>query len=145
MTSSVAPTRLKRDLNDAILKGDAEPQWPDDQRKYWIAAMFCGTVLLYATRAAVPLCMAAMSSDLNWDKETDGAVMSSFFWGYMPAQVVGGFLSDKYGGEVILGFAAVGWAFLTLSVPFIASFPVLFMTPTKMMLFARMCTGLSQG
>lgn len=145
MTSSIAPTRLKRDLNDAILKGDAEPQWPDDQRKYWIAAMFCGTVLLYATRAAVPLCMAAMSSDLNWDKETDGAVMSSFFWGYMPAQVVGGFLSDKYGGEVILGFAAVGWAFLTLSVPFIASFPVLFMTPTKMMLVARMCTGLSQG
>lgn len=71
--------------------------------------------------------------------------MSSFFWGYMPAQVVGGFLSDKYGGEVILGFAAVGWAFLTLSVPFIASFPVLFMTPTKMMLVARMCTGLSQG
>lgn len=71
MTSSITPTRLKRDLNDANLKGDTLFQWPDDQRKYWIVAMFCGTVLLYATRAAVPLCMAAMSSDMNWDKEID--------------------------------------------------------------------------
>lgn len=71
--------------------------------------------------------------------------MSSFFWGYMPAQVIGGFLSDKYGGEVILGFAGVLWALLTLAVPFIISLPVLFMTPTTIMLAARMCTGLSQG
>lgn len=145
MMASISPIRLKLEKNDENHKGDTAFQWSDDQRKYWIVAMFCGTVLLYATRSAVPLCMASMSSEMNWDKETDGAIMSAFFWGYMPAQVIGGFFSDKFGGEFILGYAAILWSFFTLAVPFIPSFPVLFMSPTVLMLAARMCTGLSQG
>lgn len=72
MTSS-APVRLKVQLDTDIenRRGDAAFQWPEDQRKCWIVAMFCGTLLLYAARSAVPLCMAAMSSDMNWDKEID--------------------------------------------------------------------------
>lgn len=71
--------------------------------------------------------------------------MSAFFWGYMPAQVVGGYLSDKYGGEVILGLAAVVWSLLTLAVPFLPVSPILFVSPTMIIIAARMCTGLSQG
>ncbi|KAL9978518.1 hypothetical protein ACROYT_G016044 [Oculina patagonica] len=119
--------------------------WPEESRKHWIVAMFCGTLLLYAARSAIPLCLAAMSSDMNWDKEIDGAIMSAFFWGYMPAQVVGGYLSDKYGGEVILGLAAVVWSLLTLAVPFLPVSPILFVSPTMIIIAARMCTGLSQG
>lgn len=69
MTTS-EPIRLKIDMNEKS-KGDAGFQWPEEQRKYWIVAMFCGTLLLYAARSAVPLCMAAMSSELKWDKEID--------------------------------------------------------------------------
>lgn len=146
MTSS-SPIRLKIEMDSVhhMHKGDTAFQWPENQRKYWIVAMFCGTLLLYATRSAVPLCMAAMSTDMNWDKEIDGAVMSAFFCGYMPAQIVGGFLSDKYGGEVILGSAAVAWSLLTLAVPFLPVSSVLFLSPTMIMLAARMCTGLFQG
>ena len=71
MMASISPIRLKLEKNDENHKGDTAFQWSDDQRKYWIVAMFCGTVLLYATRSAVPLCMASMSSEMNWDKETD--------------------------------------------------------------------------
>jgi len=71
--------------------------------------------------------------------------MSAFFWGYMPAQVVGGYLSDKYGGEFILGFAGVIWSLLTLAVPFLPMYPILFVSPTMIIIAARMCTGLSQG
>ena len=71
--------------------------------------------------------------------------MSAFFCGYMPAQIVGGFLSDKYGGEVILGSAAVAWSLLTLAVPFLPVSSVLFLSPTMIMLAARVCTGLFQG
>ena len=74
-----------------------------------------------------------------------GAVMSAFFWGYMPAQVVGGYLSDQYGGEVILGYAGVVWSLLTLTVPFLHSFPMFFISPTVVIIVTRMCTGLSQG
>ena len=45
--------------------------WPQSRRRIWILAMFCGTVFLYAARSAVPLCIAAMSRDMNWDKEID--------------------------------------------------------------------------
>lgn len=143
MSTSV-PVRLKIDMNEKS-KGDAGFQWPEEQRRYWIVAMFCGTLLLYAARSAVPLCMAAMSSELKWDKEIDGAVMSAFFWGYMPAQVIGGYLSDKYGGEVILGLAAIVWSLLTLAVPFMTVSSILFFSPTMIIFAARMCTGLSQG
>lgn len=70
MTTSV-PIRLKIDMDSERRKGDTGIQWPEEQRKLWIVAMFCGTLLLYAARSAVPLCMAAMSSDMNWDKEID--------------------------------------------------------------------------
>ena len=74
MTSSV-PIRLKIDMDNEHRKGDITFQWPEEKRKYWIVAMFCGTLLLYAARSAVPLCMAAMSSDMNWDKEIDVSVV----------------------------------------------------------------------
>ena len=74
-----------------------------------------------------------------------GAVMSAFFWGYTPAQIAGGYLSDKYGGEVVLGSTAVVWSLLTIAVPFLPSTTVVFLSPTAVMILARVCTGLSQG
>ena len=68
---SSAPTRLKIDMHEDTFKGDPVFQSPELERKYWVVAMFCGTLLLYAARAAVPLCMSSMSSDMNWNKETD--------------------------------------------------------------------------
>jgi sugar phosphate permease len=50
-------------------------QWQEGKRRVWIAAMFLGTMFLYAARSAVPLCMAAMSKDLSWDKEADVSVL----------------------------------------------------------------------
>lgn len=70
MTTSV-PIRLKIDMDSERRKSDSGFQWPEESRKHWIVAMFCGTLLLYAARSAVPLCLAAMSSDMNWDKEID--------------------------------------------------------------------------
>ncbi|XP_048581408.1 solute carrier family 17 member 9-like isoform X2 [Nematostella vectensis] len=119
--------------------------WPDEKKRIWIASMFIGTMLLYSARSAIPLCMAAMSKDLTWDKEADGAVMSAFFWGYTPAQIVGGYLSDKYGGEVVLGYAAIIWSFCTLAVPFLPGKAFLFFPPIVMVILSRVVTGLSQG
>lgn len=86
MTTSV-PIRLKIEMDSERRKSsDGGFQWPEESKKHWIVAMFCGTLLLYATRSAVPLCLAAMSSDMNWDKEIDvslyylPAVDSQFVW-----------------------------------------------------------------
>ncbi|KAK3743844.1 hypothetical protein QZH41_011850, partial [Actinostola sp. cb2023] len=100
-TTSRMEVKLK---GNELLKEDMSADyWKNGSRRLWIASMFLGTMFLYAARSAVPLCIAAMSKEMSWDKEADGAVMSAFFWGYTPAQIIGGYLSDRYGGELVLG------------------------------------------
>lgn len=54
---------------------DLNNQWQGGKRRVWIMAMFVGTMFLYAARSAVPLCMAAMSKDMAWDKEADVCIL----------------------------------------------------------------------
>ena len=51
-----------------------------------------------------------------------GSVLSAFFWGYTMTQVLGGYLSDRIGGEIIITLAAVGWSLLTFWTPIIINF-----------------------
>jgi len=53
------------------IEEDTSEHWKDCGRRLWIFGMFLGTMLLYSARSAVPLCIAAMSRDLSWDKLTD--------------------------------------------------------------------------
>ena len=36
---------------------------------------------------------------MQWDPVTAGLIQSSFFWGYLLTQVLGGVLATKYGGK----------------------------------------------
>ncbi|KOB52025.1 Sodium-dependent phosphate transporter, partial [Operophtera brumata] len=49
----------------------------------------------------------------EWDKKTQGLILSSFFWGYMAMQIPAGLLAKKYGGKLILLVALLtsggGW------------------------------------
>ena len=69
--------------------------WPVGRRKVWIVAMFCGTLLLYAARSAVPLCIAAMSVDLKWDKELDVSSVTPGGGGYSIYLLYRDVLPDK--------------------------------------------------
>ena len=71
--------------------------------------------------------------------------MSAFFWGYTPAQIIGGWLSDKYGGELVLGYAGIVWSLCTMVVPFLPAGQILFFPPIAVMILLRIFTGLSQG
>jgi ACS family sodium-dependent inorganic phosphate cotransporter-like MFS transporter 9 len=46
-----------------------------------------------------------------------GLVLSSFFAGHMLTQILGGYVSDRYGGELSMTVAMVGWSVLTLVTP----------------------------
>ena len=39
------------------------------EQKLWIATMFTGCATVYAARTAVPLCIVAISKEMNWDKK----------------------------------------------------------------------------
>ncbi|XP_052740394.1 sialin-like [Bicyclus anynana] len=54
----------------------------------------------------------------NWDEETQGFLLSGFYYGYVTTQVLGGFLAEKYGGKWVLGTALLSTALFTLMTPF---------------------------
>ena len=71
--------------------------------------------------------------------------MSSFLWGYAATQIIGGWSSDRYGGEVVLGISSLGWSLCTFVIPFIPAVDLLVLSPTPAIILARVLTGLTQG
>lgn len=55
--------------------------------------------------------------DFDWDSRTQGVVLSSFFYGYMCTQVLGGWLGARLGGSRVYGAGVAVTALLTLITP----------------------------
>lgn len=73
--------------------------------------------MLYSTRTSMPLLLPSVANDMKWSKTDSAMVLSSFFWGYTLTQVIGGYCSDKYGGQEVILLSAIGWSFITFWMP----------------------------
>ncbi|PNF21048.1 hypothetical protein B7P43_G08414, partial [Cryptotermes secundus] len=56
----------------------------------------------------------------DWDEETQGLILSSFFWGYVITHLPGGMLAEKFGGKYALGLGILSTAIFTLLTPLAA-------------------------
>lgn len=86
----------------------------------------------------MPLLIPAVAAVTKWSKTNSGTVLSSFFWGYtltqvmfngilyfkyykisilILLQVIGGYFSDRFGGQRVILYAAFGWGFITMLMP----------------------------
>ncbi|KAG7280336.1 hypothetical protein CRUP_026877, partial [Coryphaenoides rupestris] len=61
----------------------------------------------YGTRASV----------YNWDSETQGWILGSFFYGYIFTQIPGGYLASRYGAKWLLGLGILCTTVFTLLTP----------------------------
>lgn len=111
--------------------------WP--RRFILIGLCFFSTFICYIDRVNMSVAIIPMAEEFQWDQTTRGIVLSSFFYGYLATQVLGGWLADRYGGKVILGFGVLWWSIFTLLTPPAAavSLTVLFI--------ARVGMGLGEG
>ncbi|MGH0178123.1 UNVERIFIED_CONTAM: hypothetical protein FKN15_076677 [Acipenser sinensis] len=57
------------------------------------------------------------ASVYNWDSDTQGWILGSFFYGYLFTQIPGAYLARKFGGKWFLGLGILGTATLTLLTP----------------------------
>ncbi|PHT40803.1 hypothetical protein CQW23_19657 [Capsicum baccatum] len=80
-----------------------------------------------------------MSKEFNWNSATVGLIQSSFFWGYLLTQIVGGIWADKLGGKIVLGFGVVWWSIATVLTPFAARLGLPFL------LVVRALMGIGEG
>ncbi|XP_063772886.1 sialin isoform X1 [Pseudophryne corroboree] len=56
----------------------------------------------------------------NWDADTQGWILGSFFYGYILTQIPGGYFAGKIGGKLLLGCGILGTAVFTLLTPLAA-------------------------
>ncbi|KAI5091729.1 sialin isoform X1, partial [Silurus meridionalis] len=59
-----------------------------------------------------------------WNPQTQGYLLSAFFFGYLFTQIPGGYLSGRFGGRKFLGGGVLGTAILTILTPFAAQLGV---------------------
>lgn len=129
-----------------------------------------GTCMLYSTRTSMPLLLPAIATDLRWSKTESGTVLSSFFWGYTITQVswtelsafghfwssnsnrlssfqvLGGYFSDRIGGQRVIFLAALGWSSITFYMPeLITMLPRAWPHTIQFIVFIRILNGACQG
>jgi len=77
--------------------------------------------------------------EMEWDGWTRGLVLSSFSWGYITSQILGGRLSELYGFKLIYGLGLTIPAFLMLLHPFAAR------TNVWLFIAVRVLFGVAEG
>lgn len=104
--------------------------------------------MLYSTRTTMPLLVPAVAAEKRWSKTDSGTVLSSFFWGYTLTQVLGGYFSDRYGGQRVILYAAMGWSAITFLMPTIIDVAALKATHSwsiPLIVLVRITNGACQG
>ena len=110
------------------------------QRRHTVVgAAVLALFIAYIDRVNISVAAIAMQDSLGWSETQKGFVLSSFFIGYMAAQIIGGVLADKFGGKRVLGISLILWSIFTILTPIAASiaFPAL--------IIARIGLGLGEA
>ncbi|KAL0712330.1 hypothetical protein Bca4012_019308 [Brassica carinata] len=122
------------------LQNAASPWWQQFPRR-WVIVLLCFASFLLCNmdRVNMSIAILPMSQEYNWNSATVGLIQSSFFWGYLLTQILGGIWADKFGGKVVLGFGVVWWSIATVMTPIAAKLGLPFL------LVVRAFMGIGEG
>lgn len=118
----------------------ASPWW-EQFPKRWVIVLLCFASFLLCNmdRVNMSIAILPMSKEFNWNSATVGLIQSSFFWGYLLTQIIGGIWADKIGGKLVLGFGVVWWSIATVLTPIAARIGLPFL------LVMRAFMGIGEG
>ena len=89
--------------------------WP---RRYTIVLLFAlATALCYVDRVNISIAIIPLAHDKGYDATRTGLVLSSFFWGYLWPQMLGGWMADRFGGKRVLAAGVALWSAATFLTP----------------------------
>lgn len=113
---------------------------------------FCNVYALRVNLSVALVAMVAKSStvdkegktveepaEFNWSSQTQGIVLSSFFYGYIVTQLPGGCLALKFGGKNLFGLGILSTAVFTLLTPVAARTGVAFLVALRILI--GLCEG----
>mgnify|MGYP001158774412 FL=1 len=86
--------------------------------RYTVILMCCAaTFVCYIDRVNISVAIIPMAEEFNWNVETQGRILASFYIGYLLMQIWGGRLADRFGGKLILGLGVLIWSLFTILTP----------------------------
>jgi|TARA_B100002003_G_scaffold251663_1_gene296561 ACS family sodium-dependent inorganic phosphate cotransporter len=83
----------------------------------WLLAAL---LLCYIDRILISLAAIEMQREFAWSDSDKGLVLSSFFMGYLVMQMLGGLLSNRFGGRNVFLAAVLLWSLFTILTPLAA-------------------------
>ncbi|XP_067947012.1 sialin-like isoform X3 [Watersipora subatra] len=87
-----------------------------------------------------------VSGDIEWDKDLQGWVLSSFFYGYLVTQIPGGYLSGRFGGKKVMLVGMTVYGLVTVLTPAAARYNGKgYTTSAGLVIALRVIAGLSTG
>ncbi|KAF0529557.1 MFS general substrate transporter [Gigaspora margarita] len=115
--------------------------WSGYIPKRIIIIFLCTSALIvsYADRSNMAIAIVYMTKEFNWNHTIQGYVTSSFFFGYITTQIIGGALTDKFGGRKVLSIAAATWTLFTLLTPISGRINI------YCLILCRICLGVGEG
>jgi MFS transporter, ACS family, solute carrier family 17 (sodium-dependent inorganic phosphate cotransporter), other len=112
-------------------------RWP---QRYTVVALFSlGTALCYIDRISISVAIIPLARQFGYDSAAQGLVLSAVFWGYLWTQLIGGWMSDRFGGHRVLAAGVAIWSLATFVTPVAAA------ASFSALLAARVLLGLGEG
>ena len=111
--------------------------WP--KRYKMMTLLMLALLLCYIDRTLISLAVIEMQKEFGWSDSDKGLILSSFFFGYLVMQILGGILANKFGGRNVFLIAVILWSVFTILTPAAAYVSL------TMMLFARFMLGFGEG
>ncbi|XP_076245083.1 major facilitator superfamily transporter 9 isoform X1 [Calliopsis andreniformis] len=125
------------------------------KRRYVVGVLaFLGFFTSYILRVNLSVAIVAMTAkiekvdangdpyfqrEFDWDSRTQGIVLSSFFYGYISTQLLGGWLGARIGGKRVFGLGIAATAFFTIITPPLARISV------YILIVLRIIEGICEG
>jgi len=81
----------------------------------------------------------SVQREFTWSKPFQGALLSSFFYGYIVTQVLGGYFSDRFGGKTVFLIGMTTLSGTSLLIPLFAR------TSPSLVVGVRVLQGLASG
>jgi ACS family sodium-dependent inorganic phosphate cotransporter len=106
------------------------PLWRS-KRYFVVFLAFLGYVNLYALRVNLSVAIVAMTDKtaingtemiFDWNQESKGIILGSFFYGYIITQFIGGYAATKIGGNIVFGVGIAITALFCLVTPWIVRY-----------------------
>ena len=83
---------------------DGLPQKPFHIRQRFVLSfmLLISNLICYLDRTNISVAIIPMAAQYQWTNFRQAQILSSFFWGYMLTQIIGGLAAKKFGGKLVL-------------------------------------------